>query len=190
MKVFLTDQSIYFPKHLEFLKQQPVMLYDKSELKEKITIISIDTDKNLHELDTNFFFDYKVFPSSILTFFTQWYSEKRQMKIGDTIVQQAFIPTFKIFSQKIIFGVRINEIISAPDKIGFGYETLEGHVEKGMSTFTIEKTADERTIFKVHTFSKPGNLLSKLAAPFFSLPYQVFCTRQALLNVKQQLEKQ
>ena len=34
------------------------------------------------------------------------------MKIGDTIAQQANIPPFKNFSQKIIFGVRINEIIN------------------------------------------------------------------------------
>ena len=37
MKVYLTDQSRNFVKYLEFLKEQPVMLYDKAGLVEKIT---------------------------------------------------------------------------------------------------------------------------------------------------------
>jgi uncharacterized protein (UPF0548 family) len=110
------------------------------------------------------------------------------MQIGDTIVQQAFIPPFQHVSQKIIFGVRINDIINEPTRIGFSYETLNGHVEKGVSIFTIEQSADRKTIFKVHTFSQPGSLLTKLVGPIFSVPYQTFCTRQGLSNVKRQLE--
>ncbi len=110
------------------------------------------------------------------------------MQIGDTIVQQAFIPPFRHFSQKIVFGVRIKDIINEPTRIGFSYETLKGHVEKGISIFTIETTKNKKTIFKVHTFSQPGNLLTKLIGPIFSVPYQTFCTRQGLLNVKRQLE--
>ena len=110
------------------------------------------------------------------------------MQIGDTIVQQAFIPPVRQFSQKIIFGVRINNIIAETNRIGFSYETLNGHVEMGESTFTIEKTSEDKTIFKIHTFSKPGNLLTKLVGPFFSIPYQTFCTKRGLENVKKNLE--
>lgn len=188
MKIYFTDQTKKFPQHLEFLKRQSVMEYDMSKLTEKITSIPIDTTKGLNELNTDFFFEYKIFPGNILTYLTQWTAERRNMQIGDTIVQQAFIPPFQNFSQKIIFGVRINEIINEPTRIGFSYETLNGHVEKGISIFTIEQTADKETIFKVHTFSKPGNLLTKLVGPAFSVPYQTFCTRQGLLNVKRQLE--
>lgn len=189
MKIYLIDQTKDFPKHLDLLKQQPVMKYDRYSLREKTTVIKIDTTKELQELNTNFFFDYKIFPGNIMTYLTQWALDKREMQIGDTIVQQAFIPPFRHFSQKIIFGVRINNIINEPAKIGFSYETLNGHVEKGVSIFTIEKTAGHETIFKVHTFSQPGNLLTKLMGPIFSVPYQTFCTRKALLNVKRQLEK-
>jgi hypothetical protein len=188
MKVYLTDQSKRFPQHLEFLKAQPVMHYDKAKLVEKTTLIPIDTTKELQELNTDFFFNYKIFPRSIMTYLTQWNFENRNVQVGDTIVQQAFIPPFRQVSQKIIFGVRINDIINEPTRIGFSYETLKGHVEKGISIFTIEKTADLKTIFKVHTFSTPGNLLTKLVGPFFSIPYQSFCTQQGLLNVKRQLE--
>ncbi|MFT4152905.1 DUF1990 family protein [Parafilimonas sp.] len=188
MKIYLTDQAKKLSQHLAYLKQQPVMLYDTTKLTEKTTIIKIDTPKKLQELDSNFLFDYKIFPNNIMTFLTQWTTEQRQMQIGDTIVQQAYIPPFRQFSQKIIFGVRINNIINEPTKIGFSYETLKGHVEKGISIFTIENTDNLKTIFKVHTFSTPGNLLTKLVGPIFSVPYQTFCTKQGLLNVKRQLE--
>ena len=72
------------------------------------------------------------------------------MKIGDTILQQAFIPPTQSFSQKIIFGVRINNIIEETNRKGFSYETIEGHVEKGESTFTIEK-GDKGLIFNIKT---------------------------------------
>jgi len=83
------------------------------------------------------------------------------MQIGDTILQQALIPPTRRFSQKIIFGVRINKNIDETDRKGFSYETIEGHVEKGESAFTVEQTA-QGLIFKIQTFSEPGNLLTKL----------------------------
>jgi len=61
-------------------------------------------------------------------------------------------------------------------------------VEKGESTFTIDKT-DGGLIFKVKTFSEPGNLLTKFVEPIFTVPYQTYCTRTALENVKRQLEQ-
>jgi hypothetical protein len=189
MKVYLTDQSKNFLQHLEFLKGQPVMHYNRLKLTEKTTVIPINTTKELKELNTDFFFDYEIFPKNIMTYLTQWAFEKRQMQVGDTIVQQAFIPPLRQFSQKIIFGVRINELIKEPARIGFSYETLKGHVEKGISTFTIEKTADQKIVFKVQTFSQPGNLLTQLVGPVFSVPYQTYCTRQGLVNVKRQVEQ-
>ena len=188
MKIYLTEQSKFFPKHLEFLKRQDIIKYDPSNLTEKTTSITIDTDKKFENLNVDFLFDYKIFPDNIMTFLTQWKFENRKMQIGDTIVQQAFIPPTRHFSQKIIFGVRINKIINEPTRIGFSYETLTGHVEMGVSSFTIEKLDNGDIIFKVHTFSKPGNLLTKLVAPVLSVPYQTFCTKQGLKNVKRQLE--
>lgn len=188
MKIYLSDQTKYFKTHLENLKLQDIIKYDKSKLKEKTTFISINTSKNIKQLDTNFFWDYNIFTNNIMSFLTEWTYQKRQMQIGDTIVQQAFIPPVRQFSQKIIFGVRINNIIDEENRIGFSYETLNGHVEMGESTFTIEKTKDDKTIFKIHTFSKPGNLLTKLIGPIFSVPYQTFCTKRGLENVRKKLE--
>jgi len=188
MKIYLTDQKNKLKGHLDFLKSRQVMNYDKTNLTEKITTIDLHTKKTIEQLDLQLLFKYKIFPDNIMTFLTEWDSKDRKIKVGDTIVQQVYFPPTKIFSQKIIFGVRINEIIDLPDKKGFSYETLEGHVEKGVSTFTIEQTNSE-IIFKIQTFSAPGNILTKLLGPIFSVPYQTFCTKAALKNVKRQIEK-
>ncbi|MDQ3395986.1 MAG: DUF1990 domain-containing protein [Bacteroidota bacterium] len=165
------------------------MDYDKSWLTEKITTIDINTTKKIDQLNLDFLFEYQIFPDNIMIFKNQWTEEKRKMKIGDTIAQQVYIPPTKAFSKKIIFGVRVNEIIEQTYRKGFSYETLEGHVEKGISTFTVEQF-DQKIIFKVQTYSTPGNILTKILGPVFSVPYQTFCTKTALKHVKRQLEIQ
>lgn len=189
MKIYLTDQKNKFKQHLDFLKGKHVMKYDKSRLTEKTTTINIDTTKQLEQLNLDVLFDYKIFPDHVMTSISEWSDEKRKMKVGDTIAQQVYIPPTKVFSQKILFGVRINEIINQANKKGFSYETLDGHVEKGMSTFTLEQL-DHQMIFKIQTYSTPGNVLTTLLGPIFSVPYQTFCTKTALNHVKRELEKQ
>jgi hypothetical protein len=188
MKIYITDQTDNFDLLLNQLKSRPIMTFDKTKLKEKTTVVEIDTKKTLGQIDLGFLFDYKIFPPNIMTSLTQWGQENRTMKIGDTILQQAFIPPTKIFSQKIVFGVRINHIIDEPRRKGFSYVTIEGHVEKGESTFTIEEH-NGGLIFKIRTFSEPGNLLTKMIGPIFTVPYQTYCTNAALRNVKNQIEQ-
>ncbi len=193
MKLFLTNQKASLQKHLTSLKLQPVMKYDPTQLREKVSIIRTEkgwlsfAEAPFHDLNLGFLFNYNIFPPNIMTHLTEWNAENRKMQPGDTIVQQVFLPPTPAFSFKIILGVRICEIIDLPNKKGFSYETLEGHVECGISTFTAE-CENDLTIFKIHTFSKPGNFLSRMGAPFFSNPYQNFCTRSALQNLKNQAE--
>lgn len=189
VKLFLTNQKSNFQKHLTFLKAIPVMEYEVKKLKEKISTIAIHSSKSIDELDLDFLFNYELFPEHIISVYSQWNDEKSKMAIGDTIVQQATIPPIQWFSQKIIIGVRIKELFYSPDRKGFSYETLAGHVEKGISTFTVEEV-NSQLMFKIHTFSKPGSFLSKLVGLLFSVPYQTFCTKKCLNNVKEQLEKQ
>ena len=188
MKIYFTDQSEYFPQHLKRLKRESKIDDVCSNLNEKITRIEVRSQTSFDAINLAFLFAYKIFPKQIMTFLSEWEFENREMRVGDTIVQQAFIPPFPKISKKIIFGVRINEIIREKNRVGFSYETLKEHVEMGMSTFTVERDFNSKTIFKIHTFSKPGNLLTKIAGPFFSVPYQAYCTRQGLINVKRQLE--
>ncbi|HLP12641.1 MAG TPA: DUF1990 family protein [Flavobacteriales bacterium] len=187
MKIYLVNQKHKFKKHLDFLKTQKVMPYEKQKLRQKTTTIQIDTTKSFDSLNLDFLFNYQIFPENIMAFKTQWEDENRKMKVGDTILQQVFIPPTKTVSQKLIFGVRISEIIDEPFRKGFSYETLEGHVEKGVSTFTLEKLS-EQIIFRINTFSTGGNFFTRLLGPVFSVPYQAFCTKRALTNVKRQIE--
>lgn len=189
MKVYLTDQKEHFGKHLAFLKEKAIIAYDQKRLIERITTIDIVTQKKLTELSTTFLFDYNIFPEYIMAALCQWRSEKRSMCVGDTIAQQTYLPPFKYISQKIIMGVRINNIINESKRLGFSYETLEGHIEQGVSTFMIEELKEGQIIFKIHTFSRPHHILAKLVSHIFSTPYQAFCTNQALKNVKRQLER-
>lgn len=186
MKISFLNQAKRFPEHLRELKKAAVMPYDKTFLVEKNSLIEIEGISKLSELDASHFFDYRIFPEYILNAYAQWTDENREMQVGDTIVQQVFLPPFPAFSQKAIFGVRIKELIHEDNQIGFSYETLEGHVEKGISYFLLEET-DRGLVFRIRTFSKPGNFLSKLLGPIFSIPYQTYCTRKALQQVKRNL---
>ncbi len=162
------------------------MSYDPTRLKEQVSTTELDI--SFGELDQSALFNYHIFPNRIMTFLTQWEHENREIRTGDTIVQQVYIPPLLTFSQKIIFGVRVKELINEPNRVGFSYETLEGHVERGISTFTVE-LMNNQTIFKIHTFSTPGNVLTKLLGPIFSRPYQSFCTNAALKNFKAATER-
>jgi uncharacterized protein (UPF0548 family) len=184
MDLYLTDQSKKFTMHLEHLCEKSILPYEKNKLKDKVSTIELSTTKNYENLDLDPLFNYQIFPHAIMTSFTQWQAEQRTLNVGDNIIQQVVIPPSEYFSLKLIFGVRIKEIINEATRKGFSYETLEGHVEKGISTFTIEKAADNKIVFVIHTLSEPANTLSKLTAPLFALPYQNFCTRRALQNVK------
>lgn len=186
MKISFLNQTNHFAKHLNQLKGVGIMPYDKDLLVEKSRFIELEGISKLSQLNTADFFDYRIFPENILNAYSQWTDEKRTMQAGDTIVQQVFLPPFPVFSQKAVFGVRVKEVITKNNQIGFSYETLEGHVEKGISYFLLEET-DKGVIFRIRTFSKPGNFLSKLVGPLFSIPYQTFCTRKALQHVKQSL---
>lgn len=187
MKIAFFNQRNQFKKYLEELKQVPVMDYEKSQLREKVSSIEIQNCSDLKELDLQPFFDYHIFPENILSAYTQWEDEQRTMQAGDTILQQVYLPPFPKFSQKALFGVRIKEIIQEEKRSGFSYETLKGHVECGISYFLLEET-NGKISFKIQTFSKPGNFLTRLLGPIFSLPYQTYCTQKALKNVRKIIE--
>ena len=141
------------------------------------------------QLDFSFFFNYQLFPSAIMSSYSQWAAEGRAMAPGDTIVQQVQIPPLRL-SPKIIMGVRIKQVLGQPGKIGYSYETLAGHVERGISTFTVEEVADLGIKFTIETFSEPALLVGRLLAPVFTGPYQQYCTRQALKNMEAQIRTQ
>ncbi len=183
MKVFFTDQRNHFPKHLLEFKEVNVIPYKRESVKCKISSQFIRC--NFIDLPISSFFDYKIFPTNILTAYPQWIDEHRTIESGDTIVQQINIPPFKNISQRLIVGVRIKEVFSSETCKGFSYETLNGHLEKGISIFKIEPHKNI-SVFTIETYSCPAISFLKLFQPLSSL-YQDYCTNKALVNVNKRL---
>lgn len=181
MQIFLTNQQSRFHRFLEQFRTTPVMPYDLKQLKEKSTAIPVGITSP--EAGFQVLLGYRIFPPSIMSHYTQWAAEGRTMQPGDVIVQQICLPPFPGFSMKILAGVRIREIIREPDRVGFSYETLQGHAERGISTFTLEKTK-EGVVFRIHTFSEAPGAFQRFLAPLFASPYQDYCTRKALQHVQ------
>jgi|TARA_R110000787_G_C13414078_1_gene444411 hypothetical protein len=184
MKIYLSDQSNRFQKHLEALKPINIIPYNKKLLTHKSD--SIELDCNFPDFNFKEFFNYRIFPSNILSAYPQWIHEGRSIQVGDTIVQQINIPPFERLTQRIIVGVRIKEVFNSDKCKGFSYETLQGHVEKGISLFQVEHI-NNKTIFRIETYSEPAQPMLKLFQPFSSW-YQDCCTKMALKNITSSLK--
>ena len=139
-----------------------------------------------HAID--FLFDYDIFPPRIIRAVTEWRSEGRTMRAGDIIIQRASLPPFGL-GIRAEFAVRVCEIFDDPRRRGFAYETLDGHAERGVSAFYIEDV-DGALDFVIHTRSEAGHWLSRLVGPVFTLPFQRWCTRQALEHVRSRFQEE
>jgi uncharacterized protein (UPF0548 family) len=150
-------------------------------LPERTSDIGLGYTGPIHSYSTDFLFAYDIFPRSIMRAEPQWTRERRQMRVGDIIVQRVVLPPIG-FGLCAEFAVRVSALIDEPTKLGFAYETLLGHVERGLSEFYFEERAGA-LFFVIHTFSEPAHWTARLAGPL-SLLYQNWCTRQALAHVK------
>jgi Domain of unknown function (DUF1990) len=154
-------------------------------LPEKTSEIALGYSAPIHSCCTDFLFAYDIFPRFLMRAEPQWTREGRAMRVGDIIVQRAVLPPVG-FGLCAEFAVRISALISEPSKLGFAYETLAGHLERGVSEFYFEERAGA-LFFVIHTYSEPAHWLSRLGRPF-SLVYQKWCTQQALKHVKRRFE--
>ena len=181
MRIALTDQSPQLGELLWQFKSKPNSFTDYADFREQVTSNQIATVRPLTDLrscNLDFLFAYTIFPANILQAETEWRLMARDMQVGDVIAQQVCVPPMTL-SVKCIFAVRILKIIESPTHIGFQYGTIEGHAESGVSEFAFVVREGE-LYTHIHTFSEPGNRLSQIAAPFFTLPYQQYCTNRAI----------
>jgi uncharacterized protein (UPF0548 family) len=151
-------------------------------LPERTSSIELGVVGPISKWRTDFLFDYDVFPSSIMRFETEWETEGRNIRVGDVILQRAVVPPIG-FGICMEFAVRICSIFKEDRRLGFAYETLSGHVERGVSEFYIEDR-DGSLSFTIHTHSEPGHWTSRVAKRVVTLPYQAWCTRRALKHVR------
>ncbi len=154
-------------------------------LPEKTSEIALGYSGLISSYQTDFLFGYDIFPRFLMRAEPQWVREGRAMRVGDIIVQRAVLPPIG-FGLCAEFAVRISGLISEPSKLGFAYETLAGHLERGVSEFYFEDRAGA-LFFVIHTHSEPAHWLSRVGRPF-SLLYQKWCTQRALEHVKKRFE--
>jgi len=160
---------------------------DAESLPERSTSIDLGVAGPIGNWRTDFLFDYDIFPSWIMRFEAEWDTSERRMSIGDIILQRAILPPIG-FGICMEFAVRICSIIREGGRLGFAYETLAGHAERGRSEFYFEEKAG-LIVFTIHTFSEPGHWTSQCAEKVFTLPYQAWCTRRALKHVRRRFQQ-
>jgi hypothetical protein len=151
-------------------------------LPENTTQIAVECSAPINSYRTDFLFAYDIFARFLMRAEPQWIREGRSMRVGDIIVQRAVLPPVG-FGLCAEFAVRISALFSEPSKLGFAYETLTGHLERGVSEFYFEERGGE-IFFVIHTHSEPAHWLSRFGGGIFSLPYQRWCTQRALKHVK------
>ena len=156
---------------------------DALSLPEKTSSIALDVPAPIRQWRTDSLFDYDVFPSSIIRYETEWKTEGRKMRVGDIVLQRAMIPPLIGFGLCLEFAVRISRLIEEEKRLGFAYETLTGHAERGISEFYFEEQNSSLN-FTIHTHSEPGHWTSRMGKNVATLPYQAWCTRRALNHVK------
>jgi uncharacterized protein (UPF0548 family) len=159
-----------------------------NSLPERTSTISLECSGPIAGCRTEFLFDYDIFPSTLMRAEAEWKSANREMEVGDVIIQRAIIPPIG-FGICLEFAVRVSAIFREPNKIGFAYETLSGHMERGISEFFIEENQKGQIQFKIHTFSEPAHWLARLGR-LLALPYQRWCTKQALKHVARRFQEE
>ena len=57
---------------------------------------------------------------------------------------------------------RIVYVVDEPRRFGFGYGTLPDHMARGEERFLVEHLADDRVVYDLRAFSRPGHLATRL----------------------------
>jgi uncharacterized protein (UPF0548 family) len=120
---------------------------------------------------------YRVFPPSLMQ--VHICAEDDRLHEGTTIVQRVAIGPLTLES-----GVRVIRVWHHEDEdggeTGFTYATLQGHSERGISTFRLRRrTAPPSIELLIDVRSRPGSWLTRLARPV-ARRFQVGATEAAL----------
>lgn len=187
MRFFLRDPSARLAVHLPYFKRLPLSYESTAGLPETVLSTSVSSARyDLRECDLGFLFRYEVFPPSILKFFGEWQREDREMRVGDTIVQQAQIPP--ACGVHLVFGVRVVNVEHGAQHAGFSYGTLRGHPETGVNAFSIARVKGGIDAI-VRTTAVPGLPLSRFLARVFTNQYVIWCNRRALARMAREFVK-
>lgn len=82
------------------------------------------------------------------------------LRMGTVVAMSA-----RVFGVWWINSCRIVYVIDEPDRFGFAYGTLPGHVEQGEELFLVERGDDDVVRYSIRAFSKPRQFLVRLTYP-------------------------
>jgi hypothetical protein len=185
MKIAITDQRERLASYLPALRSLPFSYTDVATFPERRTTLEIPLPRRVSDLQSlrlDFFFDYNIFPPSIVTAYGEWRLHGRAMQPGDVIVQQASVPPGPL-GLKMIFGVRVLSVTKSAREMGLSYGTLAGHAEMGIARFALTLN-DDRVRATIHTNSQPAQFAARVVAPLLVNPYQQYCTNRALARLR------
>lgn len=82
------------------------------------------------------------------------------IRAGEVVAMQA-----KVMGLWWLNSCRLVYVIDEPDRFGFAYGTLPGHVECGEELFAVERTAEGRVRYVIKAFSRPRLWIARLGYP-------------------------
>jgi len=185
MRIAFSDHRDRLTALVPAFRSRPLSYADSATLPERRTVVTIPTQERIDDLRAcrlEFFFDYDIFPDSIVSAFGEWRLDRRDMRPGDIIVQQASVPP-GVLSLKLIFAVRVLTVTRSATEMSFSYGTLRGHAEMGTSAFILS-ARDGVVTAAIQTHSRPAALAGRLVAPILVNPYQQYCTNRALAKLR------
>lgn len=123
---------------------------------------------------------YQVFPPDLMD--ARVCSADGRLREGTTIVQRVAIGPVTLEA-----GVRVIRVWQDRDaggaETGFTYTTLQGHPERGVSSFRLRRSTDATSIdFLIDVRSRPGSWLTRLTRPA-ARRFQIRATEAALAYV-------
>ncbi|MBS0658397.1 MAG: DUF1990 family protein [Verrucomicrobia bacterium] len=160
---------------------------DARRLPERRSVIALDVAGPIRRWQTDFLFAYDIFPPEILVGAGEWQEARRPMAVGDHLLQRVWLPPRR-WGVSLHLAVRICALFDDADRLGFAYETLTGHPERGVAEFSFREV-EGRLQFEIRTFSEPSLWLARLTGPMLVLPYQAWCTRRALEHVRRRFRE-
>lgn len=117
---------------------------------------------------------WKHFPSK----WTKIYDFNESVEVGNEVAV-----TFLLFGIWWINSARVVYKIDEPNRFGFAYGTLEGHVESGEEIFLLERDADGHVFYHIKAFSKPAYWFVRLGYPL-ARRYQKKFVRESMAEVR------
>lgn len=110
----------------------------------------------------------------------------RRMRTGDRVrlwLNPLWpLPPRRLRGRDIVVPIGICEIVTVidePDRAGFAYRTLPGHLETGEQTFVVSIGTDGRLGVSIDSDSEPGHPLLRLGAPASVAAQRMMAARYA-----------